>query len=257
MCKNALSISIGLLCLFSVVSCDKLESIVADVIGESLPTERRQGIARAHDATASDVKLWLAEPNVLVVLNFHSDTSPASKALNPKLDALAETYAEHAAIMKVNVGKPGEAATMAMNEYEIDDVPVVKFFLNGKEVEHLSGAQEDEKLDSVFKKYTEKLQGEFTMKEGELPGMNDGRTEEEMMVRYQKGDLPDGMTRVRVPTEAQDITEGLPKSILNAKASTVTPVAAVKPQKAPTKTTKKMTSTERAMGKSLGKIKPK
>ena len=137
MWKNALSLSIGLLCLLGVGSCDQLESMVAEVVGESLPTERRQGISRVHDASASDVNLWLVEPNVLVVLNFHSETSPASKALNPRLDAMATKYAEHSAIMKVNVGKPGEAATMAMNEYQIDEAPVLKFFLNGKEIGEL------------------------------------------------------------------------------------------------------------------------
>ena len=216
MWKNALSYSIGILCLLSVVSCDQLESMVTEVVGESLPTERRQGISRVHDASASDVKLWLAEPNVLVVLDFHSDSCPPCRVLSPKLDAMAKKYAENSAIMKVNVGKPGEAETMAMNEYQIDETPVLKFFLNGKEVAELRGVQDDEKLDRTFKKYTEKIKGEFTMKEGELPGSNTQRSAEEMMTRGKKGELPTGITRVRVPKEAKDVTEGLPKSILGA-----------------------------------------
>ncbi|MEO1857445.1 MAG: thioredoxin family protein [Rubritalea sp.] len=192
-----------------------MESIVSEMTGESLPAERRQGISRVYNASTSDVKLWLAEPNVLVVLNFHSSTCPASKALSPKLDAMAIKYAEHSAIMKVNVGRPGEAATMAMNEYQIDETPVLKFFLNGKEVDELRSVQNDEKLERAFKKHTEKIKGEFTMKEGELPGSQNQRSVEDMMVRGKRGDLPAGITRVRVPEGAKDVTEGLAKSILS------------------------------------------
>ncbi len=205
--------------------------MVSSVVGESLPTERRQGISRMHDASASDVKLWLAEPNVVVVLNFYSETNPASKALSAKLDEMATKYAENSAIMKVNVGKPGEAATMAINEYQIDEAPVLKFFLNGKKVEELRRTPSDEKLDSVFSKYTGKIEGEFTMKEGELPGSNDQRTAEDMMVRGKKGGLPTGITRVRVPKGAKDVTEGLPKSILNAGSVTEKSAAAKPPKK--------------------------
>ncbi|MFT5882427.1 MAG: thioredoxin-like negative regulator of GroEL [Crocinitomicaceae bacterium] len=216
MWKNALSHSLGLICLIGVVSCDKLESVVSGVVGESLPTERRQGISQVHDASASDVKLWLAEPNVLVVLDFYSPTCGTCQALSPKLDAMAKKYAEHSAIMKVNVGKPGEAAMMAMNEYQIDKIPVLKFFLNGKEVEELKGDQSAESLESVFSKYTIKVEGEFTMKEGDLPGAKSQQTAEEMMVRVKKGDLAAGITRVRVPKDAQEVTEGLPKGLLEA-----------------------------------------
>ena len=227
MWKIVLSYSVGLLGLFGVVSCDKLESIVSEVVGESLPTERRQGISGVHDASVSDVKLWLAEPNVLVVLDFYSDSCPPCRALSPKLDAMAKKYAEHSAIMKVNVGRPGEAATMAMNEYQIDQTPVLKFFLNGKEVGDLRGDQTESKLDSAFKKHTDKIQGEFTMKEGKLPGSgNSQRSVEEMMVRGEKGGLPTGITRVRVPKGAKDVTEGLPKSILDAASVDEEPIPA-------------------------------
>lgn len=220
MWKNALSHTVGLICLFSAVSCDKLESLVGEVVGESLPAERRQGISHVYDASAADVKLWLDEPNVVVVLSFYSATSPASQALSPKLDAMAKKYAEHSAIMKINVGKPGDAATMAMNEYQIDETPVLKFFLNGEEVAELRGAQTDEDLDLIFSEYTGKVVGEFTMREGDLPGANQLRTAEDMMVRGKTSDLPSGITRVHVPKGVREITEGLPKSVLEAGSPT-------------------------------------
>ena len=235
MWKNALSHSLGLICLFGVVSCDQVESMVSSVVGESLPVERRQGISRVHEASASDVKLWLAEPNVLVVLDFYSSTSAPCQALSPKLDAMAKKYAEHSAIMEVNVGRPGEAATMAMNEYQIEKVPVLKFFLNGKEVAELRGDQSDEVLESAFSKYTTGIvEGEFTMKEGDLPGGNSQRTVEDMMVRGKKGDLAVGITRVRVPKDAKEVTEGLPKDMLGLSSDAgqpATPASAGKSAK--------------------------
>lgn len=207
---------------------------MSSVVGESLPTERRQGISRVHEASASDVKLWLAEPNVLVALDFYSLTCPPCQALSPKLDAMAEKYAEHSAIMKVNVGKPGETATMAINEYKIDETPVLKFFLNGKEVAELRGNPSDEDLDKVFSKYTSKVVGEFTMKEGDVPGSMSQRTAEDMMVRGKRGDLAVGITRVRVPMDAKEVTEGLPKNMLGVSPNVgqpATPAAEGKPAK--------------------------
>ncbi len=208
--------SVGILCLFGAVSCDQVESLVSDVTGESAPTERRAGIKKVHEASVSDVRKWLAEPNVLVVLDFYSASCPPCKAMDPLLVKMAEKYADKSAIMKLNVGKPGEVATVALNEYKINQTPVLKFYLNGEEVKELQGIQTEEDLDLAFNKYTSKIDGEFTMKEGDLPGMRSQRSLEEMMVRTNKGELPAGITRSRVPDDAKDVTEGLPENVLGA-----------------------------------------
>lgn len=198
-----------------MVSCDQVESLVGDVMGDSVPKERREGISRVHVARVSDVRVWLAEPNVLVVLDFYSENCPPCKVMGPHLDAMAKKYADKSAIMKLNVGRPGEMATMAMNEYQIQETPVLKFFLNGKEVKELRGAKSEAEIDAVFSKYTSKIKGEFTMREGDLPGGGALRTVEEMMVRTKKDDLPAGMSRVKVPSGSKQITESAPKSLLS------------------------------------------
>lgn len=242
-----------------MVSCDQVDSIVSKVVGETLPKERREGISKVHEASASDMKLWLAEPNVLVVLDFYSENCPPCKVVAGHLDVMATKYSDKSAIMKLNVGRPGELATMAMNEYRIDQTPVLKFFLNGEEVKELRGQKSEEEIDAVFSRYTSKIEGEFTMLEGDLPGGGALRTVEEMMVRGKKSDLPVGMTRVKVPTGSKQVTEAMPKSLLNASAAKPAPAAATKKSQSSTKTTKtstKMSSTDRARAISLGQIKP-
>ncbi|MFD2158499.1 thioredoxin family protein [Rubritalea tangerina] len=191
--------------MITLVSCDQVESLVSEVVGEVGPSERRAGIKKVHSASVEDVKTWLAEPNVLVVLEFHSATSAGSLALSPRLDAMAERYADTAAIMRVEVGKPGDEATMAMNEYNVDETPTLKFFLNGEEVDELKGAKSESELDEIFARHTSGIDTALTLREGELPGTRSQRTVEDMMVRRKKGDLPSGITRVKVPEDARTL----------------------------------------------------
>ena len=214
MWKAIIPASIGILCLFGAVSCDQVESLLNDVTGKSAPTERRAGIKKVHKASVSDIRKWLAEPNVLVVLDFYSDSCRLCQEMDPLLVKMAAKYADKSAIMKLNVGKPGEVATVALNEYKINQTPVLKFYLNGEEVKEFQGVQTEEDLDFAFKKYTSKIDGEYTMREGDLPGMRSQRGVEEMMVRTKKGELPSGVTRSKVPVDATDVTEGLPNNVL-------------------------------------------
>ena len=66
---------------------------------------------------------------------------------------MAEKYGDKAAVLKLNVGNKGEVATMAMDEYKITKTPILKFYLNGKEVKELVGAQSEEELDVIFIAY--------------------------------------------------------------------------------------------------------
>ena len=216
MWKKVIPSSVCVLCLFGAISCDQVESLVNDVTGKSAPTERRAGIKNVHQASVSDIRKWLDEPNVLVVLDFYSDSCQLCKTMDPALVKMAEKYADKSAIMKLNVGKPGDVATVAMNEYKINETPILKFYFNGKEVKELRGNQTEEDLDFTFKKYTSKIDGDYTMRDGELPGMRSQRTVEEMMVRTNLDELPQGITRSKVPVDAIEITEGLPSNVFSS-----------------------------------------
>ena len=87
---KTLTQSVGLTCLMGLSSCDKVQGLVGDITGSGDPQERREGISKLHEASASDVREWLAEPNVLVVLDFYSDSCPPCIAMMPALHKMAE-----------------------------------------------------------------------------------------------------------------------------------------------------------------------
>lgn len=225
---KTLTQSVGLTCLMGLSSCDKVQGLVGDITGSSDPQERRVGISKLHEASASDVREWLAEPNVLVVLDFYSDSCPPCIAMMPALHKMAEKYGDKAAVLKLNVGNKGEVATMAMDEYKITKTPILKFYLNGKEVKELVGAQSEEELDVIFNKYTQNIDTELVLKEGEMPGQRANRTVEEMIVRPQKGEPRKGITREKIPKNAKSVTEGLPENILQAGAPAPVPTIPAK-----------------------------
>ncbi|MGJ8671406.1 thioredoxin family protein [Rubritalea sp.] len=227
MLKKSILVLLGGASLVMLPSCDKLEGVVGQVtelVGvDSVfePKERREGIAKPHKASVDDVNQWLAEPNVLVVLDFYSEQCPPCLAMAPDLAALADQYGDKAAVMKLNVGKSGPVAQMANEEYKVTQTPTLKFFLNGKEVKSMRGSQSREEIDAVFARYTAKVDGEYVMREGEMPGNMSGRTVEDMMQRVSRNELPKGMTRVIVPTEAKDVTGDLRSVLASGKLTPV------------------------------------
>lgn len=230
MWKKSLTQSVGLACLLGMSSCDRVQNIVGDVTGaaESESAERREGLTKLHDASPSDVREWLEEPNVLVVLDFYSERCPPCLAMMPSLQKMADKYGAKSAVLKLNVGTPGEVANMAMNEYKIKKTPLLKFFLNGKEVKELEGLQSEEELDAVFSKYTAKIDDNLVAREGDMPGQKSERTVEDMMVPVSKNDLPKGITRTKVPKDAKSVTEGLPENIMQAGAPAPQPTMPAK-----------------------------
>lgn len=225
MWKKSLTQCVGLVCLLGMTSCDKVQDVVSNVTGsgETESKERRAGMDKLHEASVSDIREWLAEPNVLVVLDFYSERCPPCLAMMPSLEKMAGKYSDKSAILKVNVGQKGEVAKMAMEEYKITKTPLLKFFLNGEEVRELEGLRTEEELDKMFEKYTSKIEGEFTMREGDMPGLKLERTVEDMMVRVSKSDLPEGITRAKIPKDVQSVTVGLPENIANAGAPAAQP----------------------------------
>lgn len=246
--------------MVAMTSCDRLEGVVnqaTDLVGAPSvfePKERRMGIPKPHEASVEDVNLWLEQPNVLVVLDFYSEQCPPCEAMDPHLTELAEQYGEKAAVLKLNVGEPGPVGKMASDVYAVKQTPTVKFFFNGKEVKSMSGPQSKDELDVIFSTYTGKVSGDYVMLEGEMPGSKTERTVEDMMQRVSKGSLPQGITRVKVPTGEQLVSERslIPK---NGKLpEKVSNKGAVKSSKS--SSSKTMSSTDRARAISLGQIKP-
>lgn len=244
---------LGLACVLGLSSCDRVQSVVSDVTGANVPSDRREGIERVHSATISEAKKWVAEPNVLVVLDFYSANCPLCVEMSPSLDKMAKKYGGKSAVMKLNVGEPGETARMAVEEYGISQTPELRFYLNGKELKSVAGVKSEEELDALFEKYTGKIsdEKEFVMREGEMPGQK-AQTVEEMMARVSKGELPRGITKVKISGDEEVVTERLPSAMLTGGGA---PPASqsVNTSYKPSNTKKGMSSTERAMNHSLGK----
>lgn len=245
---------VGLAAVLGLVSCDRVQSVVSDVTsGGNVPSERREGITRVHNATMSEVKQWLAEPNVLVVLDFYSANCPPCAAMAPSIEKMAKKYGNKAAVMKINLSEEGETSKMAMEEYEIVAAPTLKFFMNGKELKSVEGMQSEEQLEKLFSRYTGKIsdEKEFAMKEGDMPGQS-ANSVEEMMTPLAKSDLPQGITRVKISEDQELATDRLPSRMLTNGGA---PPAAqtVNTSYKPSNTKREMTSTERAMNHTLGK----
>lgn len=260
MLKRSILFSLGGASLALLSSCDKLEGVVdqaTELVGAPSifePKERREGIPKTHEASIEDVDAWLAEPNVLVVLDFYSDRCPPCAAMTPHLVALADQYGEKAAVMKLNIGQPGSVAQVAGDKYKVSQTPTLKFFLNGKEVKTMRGAQSKDELEAIFATYTSKIDGEYVMREGEMPGSKPERTVEDMMQRISKNDLPQGITRVKVPVGSDLVSK---RSLIPSNGQL--PQAVSNPAAAKSKASsskKTMSSTEKARAISLGKIKP-
>ncbi|MFC5050188.1 thioredoxin family protein [Rubritalea spongiae] len=228
---------------------------MGDITGSNVPDERREGIERVHKATISEAKQWLSEPNVLVVLDFYSKNCPLCKEMSPSIEKMAKKFGSKAAVMRLNVGEPGETAKVATEEYNVSQTPELKFYLNGKELKAVEGLQSEEELEALFEKYTGKISDdkEFVMKDGFMPGQK-AQSVEEMMMRISKDELPQGVTRVKMTGEEIILTEKSPSAILSnggAPPAVQTINTSYKPQSSQGK--KEMTSTERAMQHSMGK----
>ena len=89
-----------------------------------------------------------------VVVNFFSPTCPPCRKLAPTIVSLKEKYSDFAEVYKVDVTKLPELAS----NYNIRSVPEVSFFVEGKEVERITGFN----YESVYLKVIDKLKNELS-----------------------------------------------------------------------------------------------
>jgi len=170
---------------------------------DSMPLEeRRIGMSSVYEASVSDAMLWMAEPNVLIVLGFYSLDKPSCETISSHLDTMAERYAEKVAVLQLNVGA---REVVILGEHKITQTPTLKFFLNGVDVETLVGVQGETEIDDVFKKYTDTIQGEFVLLTDELPGLSRESSSKSTMSREKKGYLPPSMRRIKAPESSLGI----------------------------------------------------
>lgn len=211
-----------------LVSCDKVNELKEQVglgSGSDAPKERKIGLSKVTPSKATDVKKWLEEPNVVVVVDYYLDGCPPCEQMAPILEKMAETYGDKAAVLKLNVSSTPENESYA-RETEVNQFPTLKFYLNGKEHKEVVGALTEKELDRLFKRYTGKIDSDLTVKADTT--IDQGPP----MKRVAKDDLPDGVKRVVMPKDAEDIgSKKVPNQLLDGvpaavPATGVTPVPA-------------------------------
>lgn len=177
-----------------LTSCDKVKSIVDEVTGGDVPDERVEGRKRVVSAGPETVTEWKSEPNVLVAVDFYSEGSEQCRELAPILTAMAEKYGDKAVVLRVNVDRNSGFA----QENGVSTVPDVRFYLNNNEVDKFVGPQNEDKVDGIFARYTEEI-------DGDLPVAKRAKEEKKpagpITVQREKGYLPPGVERVKVPED--------------------------------------------------------
>lgn len=210
-----------------LVSCDKVNDLKEKVgLGsdEDVPKERKIGLSKVKTSEAAEVKKWIAEPNVVVVVDYYLNDCPQCEQMAPLLEKMAETYGDKAAVLQLNVSNSKENVEYA-KETEVDRFPTLKFYLNGEEQKSVVGGLEEKDLDRLFKRYTGKIDGDLTVKAD--TDLDQGPP----MQKVAKSDLPEGISRVVVPKDAEDLGDKkLPNKVLDGVAAPLAaPVPAPKP----------------------------
>ncbi len=80
--------------------------------------------------------------DVPVLVDFYAEWCGPCKMLDPILNELAEEYKGKWKLRKVNIDDSPEIA----EKYQVQSIPTIKFFKDGKEVDSINGFQSKEKL---------------------------------------------------------------------------------------------------------------
>ncbi|MBN3527592.1 thioredoxin [Paenibacillus apiarius] len=101
------------------------------------------------ELTDSTIEAFIQDKK-LVLIDFWAPWCGPCRMLAPTLDRLAEELGDRAIIAKVNVDSNPYAAI----KYQVQGIPNLKLFYEGKEVEGFVGVQPLETLKSAVMAYT-------------------------------------------------------------------------------------------------------
>lgn len=81
-----------------------------------------------------------------VLVDFYSDSCVPCKRLSPVLAEIEEEYSDKVKVYKINVAQDTETAL----QNDVEAVPTLLFFKDGKEVERLRGAVSKKKIAEII-----------------------------------------------------------------------------------------------------------
>ncbi len=103
--------------------------------------------AKANTFTRADFNKLLQE-NPKVLVDFYAPWCGPCKQMEPSLDALSKKYAGQLLVYRLNID---EAKSLA-RELNVEAIPILTIYHNGKPIETVEGYQTDKQLNSLAKK---------------------------------------------------------------------------------------------------------
>ena len=89
-------------------------------------------------------KKEVLEENLPVVVDFYADWCPPCQILHPLLEEISEKYREKIKFTRVNIGESEKIA----QDYNINSIPTLVFFKNGKEIKRIVGLVGKEEIEN-------------------------------------------------------------------------------------------------------------
>ena len=105
---------------------------------------------RVREVSDSSFEHEVLQSETPVLVDFWAAWCAPCRMLAPTVEAIAEQYAESAAVVKLNVDDSPSTA----EAYGIKGIPTLILFSGGKEVERVIGATSKESISRMIEKYT-------------------------------------------------------------------------------------------------------
>lgn len=105
---------------------------------------------RVREVSDSSFEHEVLQSETPVLVDFWAAWCAPCRMLAPTVEAIAEQYAESAAVVKLNVDDNPSTA----EAYRIKGIPTLILFSGGKEVERVIGATSKESISRMIEKYT-------------------------------------------------------------------------------------------------------
>ena len=170
-----------------------------------LTEERRKGLNYVKLSTPDEVDRWKQEPNVLVLTDYFDEGSKECVESAKYLDSLATKYGDKVAILRINVSDSPALKKYARSR-GINRFPSMEMHLNGRKMDKVLGSLNYDALENIVSGYVEKIPESIVVRDD---------FKKQIVVAKQKGELPPGVERVKIPSNAPDLSDRLPNKVLN------------------------------------------
>lgn len=147
--------SFSLALSISAVGCLILNTISSSALAQGCPRLLSQNAAHAADSSAkvkhlSDAtfKSEVLDAKQPVLVDFYASWCGPCKMMAPVIESLSKTYGDKIAVYKVDVDENPNLS----NKYQIQSIPAIKIFKNGKVIQETRGFTPEADLKDLVDK---------------------------------------------------------------------------------------------------------